>query len=77
MLTRENMVLVTIALCVFATIYLFKEMKDVKSSLNKPPQILRVPVPMQMEERRERTREPVVKKVEVAEDEEDEEDEEE
>ena len=74
MLSRDTMVIVAIAVCVIATVYLFKEMRDMKAIVNKPPQILRVPYPVQMVEERKR---PVMKKrVEVEEVEEDEEDEE-
>lgn len=75
MLSRDTMVIVAIAVCVIATVYLFKEMRDMKATVNKPPQILRVPYPVQMErpvqmEERERP----VKRVEVEEIDEDEED---
>lgn len=50
MMSRDTMVIVAIALCVFATIYLLKEMKDMKAIINKPPQIMRIPYPVQMEE---------------------------
>lgn len=46
MFTRENITLVVIALCVISTIYLFKEMRDLK---NAPPQVMRVPYPVQVQ----------------------------
>lgn len=81
MLSRDTMVIVAIAVCVIATVYLFKEMRDMKATVNKPPQILRVPYPVQMEERERpvqmEERERPVKRVEVEEIDEDEEDREE
>lgn len=44
MLSRENMILVVIAICVLSSLYLFKEVRDLK---NTPPQIMRVPYPVQ------------------------------
>ena len=43
MLSRENMMLVVIAICVLSSLYLFKEVRDLK---NTPPQIMRVPYPV-------------------------------
>jgi hypothetical protein len=45
MFTRENITLVVIALCVISTVYLFKEMRTLK---NAPPQVMRVPYPVQV-----------------------------
>lgn len=45
MFTRENITLVVIGICVISTIYLFKEMRDLK---NAPPQVMRVPYPVQV-----------------------------
>jgi hypothetical protein len=71
MFTRENITLVVIALCVISTVYLFKEMRDLK---NAPPQVMRVPYPVQMS--KERMEAPPVsqtRQIEVHEEEEEEE----
>lgn len=70
MFSRENITLGVILICVIATVYLFKEMKDMKSALDKPPQIVRVPVPVQQRAK------PVRKEVPVSEEEDEETDEE-
>ena len=49
MFTRENITLVVIAICVISTVYLFKEMRDLK---NAPPQVMRVPYPVQVQRER-------------------------
>lgn len=46
MFSRENITLVVIFVCVVATVYLFKEMNSMKSQLDKPPQIIKMPYPV-------------------------------
>lgn len=67
MFTRENITLVVIALCVISTIYLFKEMRDLK---NAPPQVMRVPYPVQVQ-REQMAAPPSTKQLEVSEEDED------
>ena len=70
MLSRENITLIVIALCVLSSIYLFKELRDLK---NTPPQIMRVPYPVPTFQK---SPEQTVKTVEVEEKEDEEIDEE-
>lgn len=70
MFTRENITLVVIALCVISTVYLFKEMRDLK---NTPPQVMRVPYPVHMsKERMEAPPDTQTRQIEVHEEEEEE-----
>jgi len=46
MFSRENITLIVIFVCVVATVYLFKEMNSMKSQLDKPPQIIKMPYPV-------------------------------
>lgn len=46
MFSRENISLIVIVMCVVATVYLFKEMNSMKSQLDKPPQIIKMPYPV-------------------------------
>jgi len=46
MFNRENITLVVIFVCVVATVYLFKEINSMKSQLDKPPQIIKMPYPV-------------------------------
>ena len=77
MFTRENITLVVIAICVISTVYLFKEMRDLK---NAPPQVMRVPYPVQVQRERmaappsSQTRHLEVEEEEIEDDEENDED---
>lgn len=62
MLSRENIILAAIVVCVISTLYLFKEVRQMK---NTPPQMVRVPYPVQLPQQQVEAREP--KKIEVVE----------
>jgi hypothetical protein len=43
MFTKENISIVAVVVCLLATVYLYRELKELK---NTPPQIMKVPYPV-------------------------------
>ena len=43
MFTKENISIVAVVVCLLATVYLYRELKELK---NTPPQVMKVPYPV-------------------------------